>query len=314
MFSNDGRFLTLKYDELRVTIDPRSGSLIQLARNGVDFCPERTEKERRISFHGSVLLPFVNRIADGQYEFAGQRHQFKINEPSRSTSLHGVADHAVWQTTAVSESRCSLNLLIDSFPGYPFTIEASTHYSLQSSGLHVEWSISNVGKENAPLGFGFHPSFRLGDGAPQSWLVKFSASKKMDVDSERLLPTELVAVKGTAYDFRSAARPRHVVYDHAFTDLLVEETEYGPAHRAVVCHPLGNSIELTWSLSLPWLHLHVPASQKKGRENIVLEPQTSPPDAFNSGHGLVVLEPGKSFQGWSHIRPVSGGDDVTESR
>lgn len=301
------RFVTLKVDNLSAAIDTYNGSLVQLTDNGVRFCPERNEKERAANFHGSVLLPFVNRIANGRYDFAGRNHQLEINEPGRSAALHGLAGRALWHKTDVSESLCSLNLLIESFPGYPFKIEATTHYNLQSSGLHIEWFVTNFGKKNAPLGLGFHPSFRLGDGVPQSWELTMSAKKKMDVDSASLLPTGLVSVEGTAYDFRSGAHPRHVLYDHAFTDLEIEETAHGPCHRAEVRHPLGNSIELTWSPSLPWLHLHIPALQTKGGENIVLEPQTSPPDAFNSGHGLVVLEPGETFQGWVHIRVLSGG-------
>lgn len=311
MFVSQGRLVTLRADDLTATIDSHNGSLVQLAHKNERFCPERNEKERKSSFHGNVLLPFVNRIADGRYKFAGQSYQLEINEPGRSTALHGVADRALWHTTDISESRCSSNITIDSFPGYPFTIQATSNYSLQSSGLLIEWFVTNSGKKNAPVGLGFHPSFRLGDGVPQSWKLKFDATKKMEVDSTRLLPTGLVPVEGTAYDFRAAAHPRHVLYDHAFTHLSTVETEHGSAHRAEVLHPLGNFLELTWSTSLPWMHLHIPASQTKGKENIVLEPQTSPPDAFNSGQNLVVLKPGESFQAWTQIRAVSGGQGAT---
>ena len=41
-----------------------------------------------------------------------------------------------------------------------------------------------------------------------------------------------------------------------------------------------------------------------GRHGVAIEPMTCPPDAFNSGEGLIVLEPGAAWTGRWGITPV----------
>ena len=48
-----------------------------------------------------------------------------------------------------------------------------------------------------------------------------------------------------------------------------------------------------------------PENLMDGRPAVAIEPMTCAPDAFNSGHGLIVLEPGGSWSGSWGIQPVS---------
>ncbi|HWU31187.1 MAG TPA: galactose mutarotase, partial [Microbacterium sp.] len=57
-----------------------------------------------------------------------------------------------------------------------------------------------------------------------------------------------------------------------------------------------------WDAGCPWVQVHTadlpdPAASRRG---LAVEPMTCPPDAFNSGTDLIVLEPGAAHTaGWS---------------
>ena len=53
--------------------------------NGSDVVVPFGEDEVAPAFHGMVLAPWPNRLADGAYSFGGRNYQTAISEPSRST-------------------------------------------------------------------------------------------------------------------------------------------------------------------------------------------------------------------------------------
>ena len=115
-------------------------------------------------------------------------------------------------------------------------------------------------------------------------------------------------VAGTAYDFTTEREVGDVVIDHCFGDLA-----RGADGRAVV--RLGG-VELWVDESWSWLQVFtgdvLPAGTPEHpvppgtgpRESVAVEPMTAPPDAFNSGRDLVVLEPGASWSGSFGVRRV----------
>src|SRR5580692_10732128 len=46
--------------------------------------------------HGAVLLPWPNRLADGRYEFEGERHQLALTEPAKRNAIHGLLRWCSW--------------------------------------------------------------------------------------------------------------------------------------------------------------------------------------------------------------------------
>ena len=85
----------------------------------------------------------------------------------------------------------------------------------------------------------------------------------------------------------------------------------GPAQEARVTATVtardGHGVTMSWGAELPWVQVHtadtpaVPASHRVG---LAVEPMTCPPDAFNSGTDLVVLEPGASHAASWTIRAL----------
>ena len=54
------------------------------------------EDEVSPAFNGAVLLPWPNRLRDGQYTVDGTTYQVPISEPDRGTALHGLACWQRW--------------------------------------------------------------------------------------------------------------------------------------------------------------------------------------------------------------------------
>ena len=46
--------------------------------------------EMSSSGRGQVLIPWPNRLEDGNYEFNGRRHQLPLNEPEHRNAIHGL--------------------------------------------------------------------------------------------------------------------------------------------------------------------------------------------------------------------------------
>ena len=88
------------------------------------------------------------------------------------------------------------------------------------------------------------------------------------------------------------------VLDHAFTDLVRD-----PDGRARVAlrSPAGTGVGLWADEHFSWLQAYTGDDQPPdtARTALAVEPMTAPPDAFNSGDDLVVLDPGATFSaGW----------------
>ena len=58
----------------------------------------------------------------------------------------------------------------------------------------------------------------------------------------------------------------------------------------------GQGVRMSWDRRCPWLQLCIPGPQRPAmhRKALAVEPMTCPPDAFNSGADLIVLQPGRS--------------------
>lgn len=176
--------------------------------------------------------------------------------------------------------------------GYPFEVEVVAAYTLDDRGLSCSVTARNTGQRPAPYGVAQHPYLVAGHGRVDDWTLDLPAEKVLEVTAERLIPTGLRDVAGSEFDFRKARTIGATALDHTFTSLATADD--GLVH-ARVTNPDGSGVECLWDpATLPWVQVHTadlpdPAESRRG---LALEPMTCPPDAFNSGTDLVVLEPG----------------------
>ena len=159
----------------------------------------------------------------------------------------------------------------------------------------------NDGAEACPYGSGMHPYLTLGTEAVDTLLLHAPGRTVLHTD-DRGIPVSTAPVEGTDYDFRKARPIGATKLDHAFTDL--ERDDDGLA-RVVLQHPeRGTTLCLWLEESYPYLQLFTGDSLADvDRGSVAVEPMTCAPNAFRSGDGLLVLEPGESATATWGIQP-----------
>ncbi len=244
--------------------------------------------------HGAPLIPWPNRLADGKYTFNGTEQQVPLSEPEKHNAIHGFLRWRPWRAVEHSADRIVMATRLYPLKGYPFTLDVRVEYSLNADGLRVSTTAHNVGDTTLPYGNGQHPYLSPGEGLVDACTLQAPGTTRITTDDERQLPTGTEAVQGTEYDFRSPRRLGELAIDYAFTDL--ERDSDGRAWVRLTGAD-GRTAELWVDESYPLVELYTAdtLSEARKRTGLGCEPMTCPPNAFQSGHGLVRLEPDESL-------------------
>jgi aldose 1-epimerase len=241
------------------------------------------------AFAGRVLVPWPNRVRDGRYCFDGVEHRLEVSEPERGNALHGLVLQSHWRGVRTSARRVSLSSALAPRAGYPFELALAVSYELASGGIVMTLHATNVGRERAPFGAGLHPYLTPGTTDVDDMVLEIPARMRVPVD-ERLLPAgPATPVDATELDFRRARRLGALRLDACFGDL-------GRSPAGVARVRLGTTSgtgQLTVWMDERFRFVQVFTADAA----VAVEPMTCAPDAFNTGDGLVVLEPGASFTG-----------------
>jgi aldose 1-epimerase len=241
------------------------------------------------AFCGRVLVPWPNRVRDGRYAFDGAEHRLELTEPERGNALHGLVLHSRWHGVRTSARRVSLSYELHPRAGYPFALALAVSYELASGGIVMTLHATNVGAERAPFGAGFHPYLTPGTSHVDDAVLEIPAGTRVPVD-ERLLPSgPATPVDGTELDFRSPRRLGAVRLDACFGDL--GRSPAGVARVRIGTHAGAGQLTVWMDERFRFVQVFTADAA------IAVEPMTCAPDAFNTGDGLVVLEPGASFTG-----------------
>lgn len=269
-------------------------------RDVVDGFPE---DEMASIGRGQVLLPWPNRIEDGQYEFAGRMHQTPISEPARHNALHGLTRWLNWTAVEEAADKVLMSLVLHPQDGYPFTLRLDVDYRLSAGGLTVRTTATNLGQEAAPYGAGHHPYLTVGTLIDQA-LLKVPALMRLELN-ERLIPTgRALPNGGTAYDFLELRPVGSLKMDTAFANLVADSDGLVRVHLQA---PGGDPRITLWLEPVyRFLMVYTPDSipeRTRRRRSIAIEPMTGAPNAFRSGDGLIALQRGKSWSGsWGILR------------
>lgn len=243
--------------------------------------------------HGAPLVPWPNRLADGRYRFDATDHQVAVTEPDKHNAIHGFLRWRPWRAVERSSDRVVMAARLHPLEGYPFALDVQVDYALGRDGLRVTTTATNIGDTPCPYGFGQHPYLSPGDGPVDACTVQFAAGTRVVTDAQRQLPTGTEAVAGTAFDFRTARVLDTLEIDFAFTD-LARDTD-GRA-RVRLTGPDTRTAELWVDESFPYVELYTAdtLAPERRRRGLGVEPMTCPPNALQSGDGVIRLEPGHS--------------------
>ena len=297
-----GEQIELAFGDQRAVITEVGASLRSHFADGRAMVDGYAADEIASSGRGQVLIPWPNRIEDGNYEFDGRRHQLPLDEPERQNAIHGLVRWSAWRIAERENDSAALEHVLHPQPGYPFSLALRVEYSLSDDGLTVRTTATNIGAETAPYGSGAHPYLAVGAGRVDATELRVPAGTVLETN-ERGIPVGAAPVEGTDLDFRTARAIGATKLDHAFTDL-----ERGSEGRTTVELRAADGRTLLWAdEAYPYLMVFTgDMLPDGGRRSIAVEPMTCAPNAFRSGDGLIRLEPEQTHTGTWGITPVAG--------
>ena len=265
------------------------GALRALTHAGRDLVDGFAADAMSSGGRGQLLMPWPNRVRDGQYAFGGREHQLALTEPARHNASHGLARWAAWTVEEHTAHSISLQYRLMAQSGYPWLVDLHVLYDLSADGLTVTQTATNLSDSPAPYASGAHPYLTVGAGPIDSWELLLPAGTRSIAD-ERLLPVSTEAVSGTPYDFRARRTIGDVTFNDAFTDLAHDE--HGVATTSLRDPATGHEVELWVDAQHRWLQLYSADDvAATARRSLAVEPMTANADAFRSGQDLITLAP-----------------------
>jgi aldose 1-epimerase len=290
-----GDQIELAHGDQAAVVTEVGAGLRAYSAGGRDVLDGYSEDELASSGRGQLLIPWPNRIQDGVYEHDGRDHQLDLSEPARSNAIHGLVRWSSWSIAEQASDRVVLEHVLRPRPGYPFTLELRVAYALSDDGLTVTIGARNTGSDPAPYGAGAHPYLALGPGGADETILQVPARTVLEAD-DRGIPVDSSPV-AEELDFRAPRPVGATRLDHCFTDL--ERGEDGIAR-------VGIGQTTLWAdASFPFLMVFTgDGLSDVERRSLAVEPMTCAPNAFVSGDGLILLEPGESHAAaWGIVPP-----------
>jgi aldose 1-epimerase len=246
---------------------------------------------------GQLLCPWPNRVDGGHYAVDGAGYQLDLSEPANRNAIHGLTRWASWRPAPASAAQdgeeISLRLVLLGHQGYPFALELDASYRLTADhGLQVSISARNLGSAAAPYGTGQHPYLTTGAATVDECELGLPAGLWQPSSGRGIPDGAPQDVTGTEFDFRTPRRIGGTQLDHALTGLDRDASGRASARLSSA----GTQVTLWAGPGYEWLQVFtgdtLPPSRR--RKALAIEPMTCPPNAFNSGVDLLMLEPGDS--------------------
>jgi aldose 1-epimerase len=141
------------------------------------------------------LVPYVNRIRDGQFTFQGRAIVIAPNMPGDISPLHGQGWLSSWRVEHATEDGAVLSFR-HSAGEWPWDYEVLQEFELDEKGFSATLACRNVSDEPMPCGLGYHPYFPCGPNTR----IDTKVSDAWTID-EHVLPVEKVPAEGR-YDLR----------------------------------------------------------------------------------------------------------------
>jgi len=303
-----GRAIVLERAGVRAEIGTVAAVLRSLTVHGADLTLPIPDDRAPAMCNGIILSPWPNRVRAGRWVLDGEPQQLDITEPERGGALHGLLQFADYEITEQSTDAVSLAATIYPQHGWPFVVETWVRYELEPDGLTVTHGARNLSAARAPYATGSHPYLKVGDAPVAELELTVPASTYFAVD-ERLDPTGELDVTDTPYDVRTPRRVGGLAFDTAFGGVQHAGVVSGRGDVAWLTAPGGSRTTLWQSTEWGYVQVfttHVMPGPDGPIDAIAVEPMTAPPDALNSGQGLIWLEPGESWEGSWGLRYAGG--------
>lgn len=182
------------------------------------------------------LVPFCNRIRDGQASFEGRDIRFPPNHPAENSPhpLHGIGWQQAWDVDDAKDDEVRLSLRVPATAAWPWRFSSTQRYRLTPRHLEVEITITNDDDAAMPAGIGHHPYFPHVEGTK----ITSACSAMWKTDAE-VMPTGIEETDAVR-KLREGVVLRELSLDNNFTGwqhrTLIEwpGTEEGPERILVM--------------------------------------------------------------------------------
>ena len=287
-----GRQVVITSGDQALAVVEVGGGIRAYTVGGQDVLDGYGEDEMCPSARGQLLVPWPNRLAGGTYEVDGVSLQVPLTEPEMHNAIHGLVRFANWVVAEQGPGRVVMAHRLHPQSGYPFLLDLAVEYRLDDEGLTVALTATNRGYRPCPFGAGAHPYLRLGAGVVDDVVLIAPAATYYASDGEGI-PIGHEAVEGTEFDFRQGRRLGSAELNTAYTDLARDDD----GRFTVELSEAGGdrTVSLWLGEGYPYLMLFTGDTlpdEARRRRGLGVEPMTCAPNAFRSGDGLVMLDPG----------------------
>jgi aldose 1-epimerase len=248
---------------------------------------------------GTLLVPWPNRTAGGRWNWDGATQQLALTEPARGNAIHGLVRFTFFDVVERADHAITLGARIAVQSGWPVPLAVRVRYAVAAAGLTVTYTVENLGADAVPFGIGAHPYLRVGEVATDECTLVLAASTALPLDGG--LPAGPARPVSGDDDFRNGRPVKDLVLDNAFGGCAPADGDHLVRHRLL--GPAGG-LELWAEPAFGWVQVFTPDDHPGRGRAIAVEPMTCPPDALNSGTGLIMLAPAESWTGSWGLRPT----------
>ena len=144
---------TLETSRLRLTVDSLGAQMMSIrTRDGREYLWQGDPRYWRD--RSPVLFPFVGRLTEHAYCYAGQRY---------AMGIHGFAARQEFECRAHEERRLVLERTDNEATRaqYPFAFSLQIAYQLWDNQIEISYRVENRDTRVLPFGIGGHPGFRV---------------------------------------------------------------------------------------------------------------------------------------------------------
>jgi aldose 1-epimerase len=286
------------------SIIPELGGIarqLKLTKNNVSYSllkmpetPELVQADTQSS--SELLFPFASRIPEGKYTFLGHTHLLPQNDANFPAAIHGLVRKQPFQFVGqnITEEQASIELQYEIAQpiGYPFHIIFKIRYTLTQNGdFEINFTAQNTGDSTAPIMFGWHPYFQLGNEPTDALEISIPAAKSI-IFNQNMCP-----IGSEDIDIETPYPLAEKTLDNCFQ---ISQNK-GIVTTELRSKNLDVALQIEQDVAqFKYLVVYTPPA----RNCIAIEPLTANVNAFNNGEGLIELQKDKTLKGKIKLRLI----------
>lgn len=257
-------------------------------------------------YHGAIVGPYANRIANASVQIGGQTIELTANEGRHH--LHGGPDSIsdiLWTLIEQQQNAITLSCTLDDkHNGYPGPMTFNVTYLLSNDSelqIHISANVS----QKTVIGPTSHPYFNLAgvEQPAEKHLLHLNADHYTEVD-DKLLPTgNISTVDDTRFDFRQPRALSREAKDDIDNNFVINQRD---DWQGILISP-DKKLQLHVSSNYPGLQVytgHHLAGKFSPKQGICLEPQFYPDSPNQEAFPFEYTTPEKPFSARIHYRLV----------